>query len=180
MLPLPARLSDQILFTYFMAFIISDDPFNTDNSAIAAVLLVANFAVFGFAYKRAYRELEARWELQGLHAKTIELATELQDFQKSLVNVVAVARPMDKDREKFLPGGAWCASASKADLLAAAKNIELDIVGVEEKEDELRRYVEVAAQQIQSGTKALWYWREDDARISGHAAAEIYDNKWIK
>ena len=53
-------------------------------------------------------------------------------------------------------------------MLAAAKDIELDLVGVEQKEDELRRFLEVAANQMAKQEKALWYWREDEGRMDAH------------
>ena len=170
----------QIFFTYFMAFMLLVRPFKQNNSAIAWLLILANLAVFVVAFKRAKTELDRRQELKTLQDETVKLAKDLKDFQTSLVNVVAVARPTGKDREKFLPGGDWCQSASVEQLLAAAKEIELDLIGVEEKEDELRKFVEVAADQVRKKEKALWYWREDDSRIKDHVPSEVYDDKWIR
>ncbi len=35
---------------------------------------------------------------------------------------------------------------------------ELDLAGVEDKEDELRRFLAVAAQQEAKGETAVWFW----------------------
>ena len=68
------------------------------------------------------------------------------------MNVVAVSKPMTfKVRTRFRPGGEWCKSASKEELLLAAKDIELDTVGVENKEKELATFLQVATCQQTQG-----------------------------
>ena len=65
------------------------------------------------------------------------------------------------------------------ELLVAAKDIELDVVGTD-KDDELRRFLEVAAGQQATGIVAFWYWQEDEGRMPTHAPEETYGKNWVK
>ena len=104
----------QCFFTYFAAFIIVAEPFQSDNSALSVLLLLVNLAIFYMVFKRAKSELRSRRELTVLQEQTQLLADQLEDFEGAMLGLVAVDRPIGlADRKKFLPGGDWCASASK-------------------------------------------------------------------
>ena len=61
-------------------------------------------------------------------------------------------------------------------MVAAAQDIELDLVGVQEKEEELRRFLAVASEQEAKGEVAVWYWKEDEGRMNLHADSSRYGN----
>ena len=112
----------QVFFTYFIAFIIVAEPFNSDNSALSVVLLFANLAVFYVAFKRARSELDSRRNLSKLQEQTKALASQLEQFEGAMLAVVAVDRAIGgSDRQKFLPGGDWCALASKEGALGKGR-----------------------------------------------------------
>ncbi len=114
----------QVFFTYFVAFIIVAEPFDSDNSALSVILVLVNIAVFYVAFKRAKNELKSRRELTKLQEHTKKLAEELEDFKGAMLAVVAVDRAIGlADRKRFLPGGDWCATASVQDVRTAAEDI---------------------------------------------------------
>lgn len=148
----------QIFFTYFCAFMLVAKPFGGFGTPLSCVLLCANLVIFAVALHRARAELRARREVEILKQQTHDLAAHIKDFEKRVLGIVAVERSILKnDRTRFLPGGDWCATASRSDVIAAAQDIELDLVGVEQKEDELRRFLAVAAKQEAKGEVANWY-----------------------
>ncbi len=65
-----------------------------------------------------------------------------------------------------------------SELIEAAQNMDLDLVGLDQ-EDELRRFLEVAAKQQVTGSKAIWYWQEDLSKIDAHNPSQVYQNKWV-
>ena len=65
-----------------------------------------------------------------------------------------------------------------SELIEAAQDMVLDLVGLDQ-EDELRRFLEVAAKQQVTGTKAIWYWKEDLNKIDAHNPSQVYQNSWI-
>ena len=69
-----------------------------------------------------------------------------------------------------------CLFLSSKDVVAAAQDIELDLVGVQEKEEELRRFLAVASEQEAKGEVAVWYWKEDEGRMNYHADSSRYGN----
>ena len=110
----------QIFFTSLLAFLLLDEPFNVDYEAVAWLLVFATVAVLLFALRRSVREAQARLDLRALNEEVALLADELENFKGSVLNIVAVNKPMTfKVRTKFLPGGEWCASASREELLEA-------------------------------------------------------------
>ena len=65
-----------------------------------------------------------------------------------------------------------------SELIEAAQDMVLDLVGLDQ-EDELRRFLEIAAKQQVTGTKAIWYWKEDLNKIDAHNPSQVYQNSWI-
>ena len=49
-----------------------------------------------------------------------------------------------------------------------------------DKEDELRRFLAVAAAQEAKGDIAVWYWKEDEARMDGHDPATTFGKHWVR
>ena len=169
----------QCFFTYFAAFIIVAEPFSSDNSVLSVILLLVNLVIFYMVFKRAKSEFHSRLKLNKLQEQTNYLAEQLQAFEGALLGIVAVDRAIGQaDHKKFLPGGDWCASASKKELIEAAQDMVLDLVGLDQ-EDELRRFLEIAAKQQVTGTKAIWYWKEDLNKIDAHNPSQVYQNSWI-
>ena len=66
----------------------------------------------------------------------------------------------------------------KSELIEAAKEIQLDLLGVQ-KETELRRFLEIAASQQATGIVALWYWQEDESRMARHDSSQTYGKNWV-
>ena len=156
-------------------------PFGSFGTALSCILFFANLVIFAVAFWRGKYELRQRREVQALQKQTRDLASQLEDFQGKVMGIVAVERTIGKaDRRRFLPGGDWCATASTADVMKAAADIELDLVGMQDKEDELRRFLEVAAQQEAKGEVADWYWKEDDARMAAHDPTSTFGMNWVK
>ena len=70
--------------------------------------------IFLVAFRRAKAELQARRQMSKLQEQTAYLSEQLDDFQNTVLSVVAVERPIGKGiRRRFLPGGDWCMAASK-------------------------------------------------------------------
>ena len=61
-------------------------------------------------------------------------------------------------------------------MVAAAQDIELDLIGVQEKEEELRRFLAVTSEQEAKGEVAVWYWKEDEGRMQYHNDSSRYGN----
>ena len=70
--------------------------------------------IFLVAFWRAKAELQARRQMSKLQEQTAYLSEQLDEFQNTVLSVVAVERPIGKEiRRRFLPGGDWCIAASK-------------------------------------------------------------------
>ena len=90
-------------------------PFGGFGTPLSCVLLCANLVIFAVALHRARAELRARREVEILKQQTHDLAAHIKDFEKRVLGIVAVERSILKnDRTRFLPGGDWCATASRS------------------------------------------------------------------
>ena len=166
-----------------MAFLITADPFNSNdaanswlgnNEAISWLLIVANLAVFVRAGMRGIREARSRQTILELTDQTLGLAKELEEFQKSMPDVVAVSRSFERGVRKYLP--------SKEQVDEAVKFMGLDQRGLEEKDDEKAIFVEMTLRERKKGETALWYWAEDAKNIKFHKPSEVLTDSgsWVK
>lgn len=113
----------QIFFTYFCAFILVAEPFTQAGTALSCILLAANLIIFVVSFRRAKAEIRTRREIRRMQQKTADLAEQLEDFRGTVIGIVAVERGIGKDRKRFLPGGDWCATASKRGSSAINQSI---------------------------------------------------------
>ena len=64
----------QIFFTCLLAFLLLDEPFDLDYTAISWLLVIAVCGVLGYTILRGLREAQARFELQALNEEVKELS----------------------------------------------------------------------------------------------------------
>jgi len=168
-----------IIFTYFIALILSAAPTSVDNNAIGVVLVLANIAIFVLALLEQLREAKAKLETE---TELRSLRAQVAEFQKNVLNVVVAQRSISlRERRRFMTDD-WAAPPKQmtaGQLQNAANAAKLDTVGVIDRH-ELERQLEVSAAHEKENVDVHWYWAEDHAHLANHDPACVLAPHWVR
>jgi hypothetical protein len=169
----------QIIFTFFVALILTAAPVNINEHAVGVILVLANVAIFVLALLEQLREAKTR---HALHAELNTLRKQVTEFQRHVHNIVTVQRTISmRERRRFMTED-WVAPPDQmtaTELQHAADTAKLDTLGVLNRH-ELERYLQVSAANEKEEKKVHWYWAEDPSCLGDHDPAHVLAPHWVR